>query len=132
MSEAILKLKREEFVHSRIPLAFKCGARRAGAIAGGLGNRMLRVFAGRMDSFKFMLSNKNIALHIEDLVQVSEFAAPLVDEDQESGNSSSVAAAYADFFSLPYSGGKWVVLSGYLLVLGTDTNNENVYKLEKY
>ena len=41
---------------------------------------MLRAFAGRMDSFKFMLSKKNIALHIEDLAQVSEFAAPVMED----------------------------------------------------
>eukprot|EP01036_Dinobryon_divergens_P023757 gene23757-32142_t len=37
---------------------------------------MLQAFVGRLDSFKFMLANKNITLHIEDQAQVSEFYSP--------------------------------------------------------
>ena len=47
---------------------------------------MLQAFAGRMDSFKFMLSKKNIALHVEDLALVSEFAAPNTITNTNNGN----------------------------------------------
>ena len=49
---------------------------------------LLGAFFGRMDSFKFMLSSKKIALHIEDLIQVSEFAAPLAEDPWENKNST--------------------------------------------
>ena len=37
---------------------------------------LVQAFAGRMEGFKFMLANKNIAMHIEDHAQVSEFYSP--------------------------------------------------------
>eukprot|EP01036_Dinobryon_divergens_P024905 gene24905-33397_t len=77
MSEAILQLKRE-FVRY-----LDCAA-----VA------ILQAFAGRMDGFKFMLTNKNITLHIEDLAQVSEFYSPIENESelQDAVEESSVPA----------------------------------------
>ena len=55
---------------------------------------ILQAFAGRMDGFKFMLTNKNITLHIEDLAQVSEFYSPIENESelQDAVEESSVPA----------------------------------------
>ena len=53
---------------------------------------ILRAFAGRMDGFKFMLTNKNITLHIEDLAQVSEYYSPVIETQQQEGGPVLQAA----------------------------------------
>ena len=66
---------------------------------------MPQAFAGRMDSFKFMLANKNITLHIEDLAQVSEFYSPTTEERQQSRRDLLAASVpvSSSFLLLPLS-----------------------------
>jgi len=51
---------------------------------------IVQAFAGRMDSYKSMLANKNITMYIEDLAQVSEFYSPTANDSQGNVNDQQL------------------------------------------
>ena len=56
------------------------------------------LFASRLETYKYMSSKKDIALHIEDLAQASEYYSPA--EEADPGTDTAVVAPNSDQLSL--------------------------------
>ena len=55
--------------------------------------RLVQCFEGRLDSYKYMASKKDIALHIEDFARVSEFSLCSFNSDTSRQSTSTVTEA---------------------------------------
>ena len=55
--------------------------------------RLVQCFEGRLDSYKYMASKKDIALHIEDFARVSEFSLCSFDSPSSRQSTSNVTEA---------------------------------------